>query len=735
MWSHKEKGFTLTEVNLSVILATILMVPFIAFYGGTQRAFLMSYNQLNYLHKTTQIGKEFIELIRVTDSPAADTVSLSFPGGNPAVDHAITPDKHIQFTYTPTRNGVDQAPETLQYVYDEANEQIFSKRGAEKFKPLNEKGMIKAFIVQYFDSSDVDANYTPLTPVNNPTNVRRVKLTLVANAMMGFTITKGDAPGAGSSFKRSMLRQVYNNKPILKKDVAAATATTLDPGVSDMAVNAFAGGFVSITSGTGQGQKVGIVSNTNNSFTVSPAFTTVPDTTSTFRAYLSDFEGVATGGSAAGTAPLTTGSLVDLNRSTNTAGSAWKENEWVGYYILISAGTGAGQTAKIVGNTTNTLIISDGFRDDSNNTTVATNVVDAAKTNWKVAPDASSRYLILPRFYPVEEGKTTHASATADYIRDETKTNRWRVDLYPYKNRPPGDRDTRVYSAFFQSYAIEILDGPQAGEIRPILTNCITGHDGCAETRVDVMENFSGNIGAGTRYRIIRFANSADVGVPASHATSNQYTQHDFGQVQLCACGSPEPCPAPTPTPLGATNYIEDDCKNWVPGQWVGAQFIMRIAQDDNSGQMAMITANTAKTITFTPPLPTTAKLYDRYFLTPADSKVIPAATARTLTVDNSATATGYPSDIWRDGYVDVFDITNPTGTHQFRKILPREPADGNNIIRINDTATGTLGEDFSLVPAGPNFRYRVFQKPVSQTPFLWFGEVNLRKVYDGTTW
>jgi hypothetical protein len=63
---------------------------------------------------------------------------------------------------------------------------------------------------------------------------------------------------------------------------SSATSTSLTDSSLSLATNEFAGGTITILSGTGAGQSRTISTNTATSFTVSPAWTTTPDTTSVY---------------------------------------------------------------------------------------------------------------------------------------------------------------------------------------------------------------------------------------------------------------------------------------------------------------------------------------------------------------------------------------------------------------------------------------------------------------------
>jgi len=125
--------------------------------------------------------------------------------------------------------------------------------------------------------------------------------------------------------------------------------------------------------------------------------------------------GVATGGS--------TTTLVDGSRGVDVV--AWKTNQWAGYWVHIFSGTGAGQIRQIASNTGTTL-------------------------TWATAgtaPDATSRFMIIG----FDAGTATAGASTT--LTDSTKawaTNRW------------------------ANYAVRILSGTGAGQVRAIASNTAT---------------------------------------------------------------------------------------------------------------------------------------------------------------------------------------------------------------------------------------------------------------------
>lgn len=119
----------------------------------------------------------------------------------------------------------------------------------------------------------------------------------------------------------------------------------------------------------------------------------------------------------------TTTTLVDATHGVNSA--AWRTNQWAGYWVHIFSGTGAGQIRQIASNTGTTLTWS----------TAGT------------APDATSRYMVTG----FNAGTAT--SGAASTLTDSTKA--WAVNSY-------------------SNYAVRILSGTGAGQVRPIASNSAT---------------------------------------------------------------------------------------------------------------------------------------------------------------------------------------------------------------------------------------------------------------------
>ncbi|MFZ1654596.1 MAG: hypothetical protein WAT84_02085 [Candidatus Moraniibacteriota bacterium] len=104
-----------------------------------------------------------------------------------------------------------------------------------------------------------------------------------------FVLNANGSTGTTDNIAVAALRRVYNDaRPLVNKRVVAvtnatsATTTTITDTGETWIPNEFAGQVMAITSDTGAGQTRRVVSNTTDTLTVSPAFSTTPDTTSDF---------------------------------------------------------------------------------------------------------------------------------------------------------------------------------------------------------------------------------------------------------------------------------------------------------------------------------------------------------------------------------------------------------------------------------------------------------------------
>lgn len=99
-----------------------------------------------------------------------------------------------------------------------------------------------------------------------------------------------DGLGTTSQLAAGFARRLYNDaRPTLNKktisvtDATTATSTTIGDSGEAWIPNEFSGQMVTLTGGTGSGETRRVVSNTVTVLTVSPAFSTTPDTTTDFK--------------------------------------------------------------------------------------------------------------------------------------------------------------------------------------------------------------------------------------------------------------------------------------------------------------------------------------------------------------------------------------------------------------------------------------------------------------------
>jgi hypothetical protein len=165
----------------------------------------------------------------------------------------------------------------------------------------------------------------------------------------------------------------------------SATTTTLTDNTRAWAANIWAGYQIELTSGTGAPQTRTVSSNTSNTITVSSAFSPapaagtayllrqLPNATSGYAIkdapYATHVSGNATGG--------TSTALADTSKS-------WTTNQWANKVVEIKSGIHAGQSRIIVSNTSNTLTLADPWpiADGGSATSGTTSVLTDASQSW-----------------------------------------------------------------------------------------------------------------------------------------------------------------------------------------------------------------------------------------------------------------------------------------------------------------------------------------------------------------
>ena len=143
------------------------------------------------------------------------------------------------------------------------------------------------------------------------------------------------------------------HKNVLANGTATSGSTTTIVDTSkSWTVDEFAGMWVMIVDGTGEGQMVRITSNTATTLTF-PAITTGTDATSVYQ--------ITAGQPAYAIGVATSGSATTVVNSAKS----WTTNQWTNYQVRIISGTGVGQVRTIASNTGTTLTISAGATIDS----------------------------------------------------------------------------------------------------------------------------------------------------------------------------------------------------------------------------------------------------------------------------------------------------------------------------------------------------------------------------------
>lgn len=164
------------------------------------------------------------------------------------------------------------------------------------------------------------------------------------------------------------VERTTENASVWERGIATGgTTTTLVDTSKSWKVNQYAGYYVRVFSGTGEGQIREIASNTDTTLTW-VTVGTAPTTTSQY--VIEGFDcGTATSGA--------TSTLTDSTK-------AWTTNRWANYAVKITAGTGMGQVASIASNTDTVLTVVKPWAVTPDNTSV-----------YCIQGDSDRQYLVL----------------------------------------------------------------------------------------------------------------------------------------------------------------------------------------------------------------------------------------------------------------------------------------------------------------------------------------------------
>jgi hypothetical protein len=139
------------------------------------------------------------------------------------------------------------------------------------------------------------------------------------------------------------------------------SATTLNDTGQAWTVNVYAGCWLWVTDGTGEGQIRLIASNTATCLTTADDFTVTPDATSVYEVWQFSLPFQD--------APVTSGTSTGTNSSTtlNDTGKSWTVNAYAPtddatYWLWITSGTGSNQIRRIVSNTATQITTDDDFK-------------------------------------------------------------------------------------------------------------------------------------------------------------------------------------------------------------------------------------------------------------------------------------------------------------------------------------------------------------------------------------
>ena len=209
-------------------------------------------------------------------------------------------------------------------------------------------------------SSNASTPFYSLQQYDVLTDVWYIRTANSANIALVGTDASLERTGEGSSIWARTTSVVEGTS---MTSVVTGTNTTLTDSGQAWTINQWAGYYVRIFSGTGEGQQSLIASNTATTLTFA-SMSVAPGATSQY--FIEGFDA----GTASGSGSTTT--LVDSTKS-------WAVNRWKNYVVKITSGTGKGQYVAILSNTSTTLTFYEAISVATDNTSVYTIIGDGDK--------------------------------------------------------------------------------------------------------------------------------------------------------------------------------------------------------------------------------------------------------------------------------------------------------------------------------------------------------------------
>lgn len=290
------------------------------------------------------------------------------------------------------------------------------------------------------------------------------------------------------------------------------------------------------------------------------------------------------------TATTTTTSLISITDTTKN----WAINQWVGFQVRITFGTGISQVRKVLYNSATVLTLGDVNKFAENTidamAPLATNFVTTAgsqsiyaiesatitvDSNWSVQPDATSRFV-------VQSGGIflyTYASGLAAYYDIAADTWYYRSTLNLSSGTPTDitlERQTENSTIWEKGIATS----------------------GTTTTLVDSQKSWDTNQWAGYYVRIFSGTGENQLR-PIISNTSNTLTWSVAGTApDTTSRYMIEGLDAGTASSSSSTSIV-DSSKNWSVNRW--ANMMVTILSGTGAGQSRSIVSNTTNTLTVTP--------------------------------------------------------------------------------------------------------------------------------------
>lgn len=302
------------------------------------------------------------------------------------------------------------------------------------------------------------------------------------------------------------------------------------------------------------------------------------------------------------------------------ATKAWTPNQWAGYQLRISYGTGVGQVRRILYNSATVLTLGDSTISaqstwcnpnitspaivataGSQSIYVIESSVVTVDSPWLITPDKTSQYMVESGVISLYSSAAATPFYTLQYY--DIASDLWYIKTANTLNVSAVGTDGNCDHA---GYAAVVWTRGTATVAGTATTLTDTTQNWAVNQFAGYYINFTGGTGEG---QLSKIASNTNTVLTFATVTTPPDTTTDY-VIEGYDCGT---------LTTGGTSTLTDSTKTWPVNRW--ANFMVKILFGTGKGQYMQIASNTATTLTLVKPLATTTDTTSTYSILPDGNK------------------------------------------------------------------------------------------------------------------